>query len=83
LVEVHAYSNQLPVTFRLEKLLSDAVTHHRSHPGPPQRTDQRVERRLGRHMILRIIDDYKEGTDTTRLAERYKIGKGTLLRLLR
>jgi hypothetical protein len=34
-------------------------------------------------MIERIVAEYEGGTSTTRLAMSYRIGKGTLLRLLR
>jgi hypothetical protein len=34
-------------------------------------------------MIKRIINEYEQGASTPQLAERYRIGKGTLLRLLR
>jgi hypothetical protein len=78
---VHAYSNQLAVTFSLEKQLADARMHHRSNADPPIR-HQRVERRLGHALISQIVEEYKEGASTPQLASRHKLGKGTLLRLL-
>jgi hypothetical protein len=34
-------------------------------------------------VIVQIVGDYASGISTTRLAVRYRLGKGTLLRLLR
>jgi hypothetical protein len=67
----------------MERLRCDALSHHRSRPEPTPRLPQRVERRLNAEMPERIMDEYVDGTSTTRLAACYGVGKGALLRLLR
>jgi hypothetical protein len=34
-------------------------------------------------LIRRAVDEYESGTSSTRLAARYAVGKGTVLRLIR
>lgn len=51
---------------------------------PPARKTQirNVARRLGRDTITQLVADYDSGTLTTRLMQRYGIGKQTVLNLL-
>jgi hypothetical protein len=80
---VHAYSNLSAVSLRLVQLRRMALSHHDSRRAPNLLVPQRIERRFGAKVIERIVTEYASGTSTTRLAESYGIGKGTLLRLLR
>jgi hypothetical protein len=80
---VHAYSNLSASSARLIKLRADAVTHIRQHADPRALIHQRIDRRLGQEMIERIVTEYVRGVSSTRLASRYGVGKGTLLRLVR
>ena len=76
------YSNLPEATVGLAQLRLNAVSQPRRRP---DRTlvPQRVDRRLGPLMIERIMTEYVRGASSTRLATRYGVGKGTLLRLLR
>jgi hypothetical protein len=47
----------------------------------PPLVPQGVERRLRTELIKRVVAEYRDGMSTARLAKRYGIGKGTLLRL--
>jgi DNA-binding IclR family transcriptional regulator len=42
-----------------------------------------VVRRLEPAIIEQLVHDYEAGVETTELTERYGLGKGTVLRLLR
>jgi hypothetical protein len=79
---VRLYSNPLERSARLAHLRTYALSHHRSH-FDTARTPQRVEQRLGHELISQIIGEYVSGMSSVRLAARYGIGKGTVLRLLR
>jgi hypothetical protein len=78
---VRLYSNPQD-SVGLARLRGDALSHHRSQPDTA-RNPQRVERLVGNELISRIIGEYVSGTSSTRLAARYAVGKGTILRLLR
>jgi hypothetical protein len=80
---VRLYSNPPWSSSRWLHLRADALSHRRLYTEPAPRVPQRVNRRLGPGAIARIVDEYKEGASIPRLAECYRIGKGTLLRLLR
>jgi len=69
------------VRFQLVRQLADAVSHHRYISDPPAR-HQQVERRLGRGMISRIVEQYKDGTSTSNTCRSLPHGKGSLLRVL-
>lgn len=49
---------------------------------PPPRV-HKVDLRLDPEIILRLVADYGDGTPTTVLTQRYTLGKGTVLKLLR
>jgi hypothetical protein len=80
---VRLYSNLHSVAMRLCQLHQAAMSHNRSYPERPLSVPQRVDRRMGAAMIKRVVSEYVSGVSTTRLATRYGIGKGTLLRLIR
>ncbi|HEY2089952.1 MAG TPA: hypothetical protein VGH54_28515, partial [Mycobacterium sp.] len=42
-----------------------------------------IERRLEADIIKQLVQDYEAGTPSTELTERYELGKGTVLKLLR
>jgi hypothetical protein len=77
------YSNPPWSSSRWLHLRADALSHDRPRIEQAPLLPQRVSRRLGPAVIARIIDEYREGASTPRLAARYRIGKGTLLRLIR
>ena len=68
---------------RLCRLHREALSHIRSCPERPPLVSQRVKRRLGPDLIERVVSEYADGMSSTRLASRYGIGKGTVLRLIR
>jgi hypothetical protein len=80
---VRLYSNLHRSANRLCQLNRDALSQGRSRPDPAPLVPQRVERRLGPDLIKRVVSEYASGISTTRLAMRYGLGKGTLLRLIR
>ena len=47
-----------------------------------RRAPQRVAGRLGPERVAQLVTDYEAGTPTTELTHRYKLGKGSVLRLL-
>ena len=59
------------------------MTHARSCPERAPLVPQRVDRRLGPDLIRRVVSEFADGMSSTRLASRYGIGKGTVLRLIR
>jgi hypothetical protein len=67
---------------RLTQLYREARSIEREIATRLVRVPQRVGQRLGTELIGQIMDEYATGTPTTQLALRYRIGKGTLLRLL-
>lgn len=42
-----------------------------------------VARRLEPDTVARLVQDYESGVESTELTDRYQLGKGTVLRLLR
>ena len=48
---------------------------------PPLR--HRVADRLNESVINQLVKDYRDGIPTTRLTARYRLAKGTVLKLLR
>jgi hypothetical protein len=80
---VRLYSNPHSAGMRLCQLHREALSRIRPCPERPPLVPQRVDRRLGQDLIKRVVSEYAGGTSTTRLAMRYGIGKGTLLRLIR
>jgi hypothetical protein len=80
---VRLYSNPPWVSTGLLRLRSDALLHPRSCGQPAPLVPQRVSRRLGTATLAQIAAEYQGGTSSTRLANVYGIGKGTVLRLLR
>jgi hypothetical protein len=58
---VHIYSNPSWLRLWLQTRLEVAAACPRSDTGTPARIPQRVERRLGRGLISRIVEEYKEG----------------------
>ncbi len=51
-------------------------------PLTPTPVTTRVEQRVDPACLDRLVADYEAGVATTELTRRYKIGKGTVLRLL-
>jgi hypothetical protein len=80
---VRLYSNPHSSAMRLCRLHRDALSHARTCPERTPLVPQRVDRRLGSDLIKQVVSEYAEGTSASRLALRYGIGKGTLLRLIR
>ena len=80
---VRLYSNPQARPDSLLHLRRAALLHRRVREEAAPRIPQRVDRRLGPDLIKRIVSEYAGGISTTRLARRYGIGKGTLLRLIR
>ena len=77
------YSNPQARPETLLHLRRAALSHRRVCEEAAPRLPQRVDRRLGQDLIKRVVSEYAGGISTNRLAERYGIGKGTLLRLIR
>lgn len=72
-------------------------TYHLKLPDPPELASgkpgrtvgsstslyvHKARQRLDPATIQQLIQDYQDGTPTTALTKRYKLGKGTILRLL-
>jgi hypothetical protein len=80
---VRLYSNPQARPETLLHLRRRALSHRRVCEETAPLVPQRVDRRLGHDLISRVVSEYAGGISTTRLAKRYGIGKGTLLRLIR
>jgi hypothetical protein len=80
---VRLYSNPDLASKRLLEAHLAAPLQRREGGEPASVVPQRVRLRLGAEVLNRVIAEYVAGEATTTLANRYGIGKGTLLRLLR
>ena len=77
---VHVYSNLTTASGRLARLRCDAMSHPRSHPGPPPPSHRGSNGRLGAELIERVVSEYAAGVSSTQLAKT-TASEGTLLRL--
>jgi hypothetical protein len=80
---VRLYSNPPWSSAGLLRLRCDALSQSHSSDEPAPCVPPRLSRRLGTATLERIVAEYVAGAPTTALTGRYRIGKGTVLRLLR
>ncbi|PPJ36540.1 hypothetical protein C5E45_19115 [Nocardia nova] len=71
------------LTAEIESSRTEARPHQRKTATPPQPAPRRnIQHRLPRHTIDALVQDYRDGTATLALAQRYGISKTAVLNLL-